>query len=124
MRVLLLAALATVATPAEAADWRYLTANAVGGQVYYDATSIQRTGNKARLWIRVDHSRDRSTRAREVRELWSYDCGAQTTLALSSISYLPNGAILAQRVLADDPFDYTPVIPESIAETAMRLVCR
>jgi hypothetical protein len=123
MRTLLGLIMLGVTVPASAADWQWLTVNASGGVIYYDASSIQRHGDRARIWIRVDHRRDRTTQYRETRELWSYDCRDRTTLALSAIDYLPNGRSVQRRQLADDPFDYTPVIPESVAEVAMRRAC-
>lgn len=117
-------AIAAFAAPTNAAVWRHLTTNDPGGAVYYDASSIRRVGNNVRLWIKVDHSRDRSTRVRLTLELWSYNCDARTTLAISSYNYLPDGTVLSQRTLYDDPADYTPVIPESVAETAMQMVCQ
>jgi hypothetical protein len=117
----ILAALALA--QAAAPGWTYVSTSTVGSRLYYDRSTIQRTGHLVRAWVRIDHSHDRTTRARETKEMWSYDCTQRTTLAITSISYLPNGVALDARYLHDDPYDYTPVIPQSQADTVMRLLC-
>ena len=106
-----------------APGWEYLARDTAGAELYWDPSTIRQVENTVRVWIRIDHSRDRSTRVRDTRELWSYSCAEETTLALSSISYLPSGATANQITRHDTRYDYTPVIPGTLSARVMRLVC-
>lgn len=108
---------------APAANWVAGPVDRQGSKLYVDSESVRKSNGKVQIWIKMDHSEDKTIRIRESRELWSYDCDERTSATLHYTHYNANGTIAASKSKSDSPFNYTPVVPETFGETAMRVAC-
>jgi hypothetical protein len=114
---------ASLATPAFAADWIFADAIDANGTLhYYDADTIQRTGNQVTVWEKWDHSRDKTEKIRERKLRVRYDCAERTSTSLNTIIYFPDGKT---EFFTWEAYQQTadPVVPESIADAKLNAVC-
>jgi hypothetical protein len=94
------------------------------GSIYSaDFDSVRRSGTMAQVWIYVDHSRNRRIAARSSRELWKFDCNNQTTVTLYAVDYDRDGRVLNSQSEMDNPYLYTPVVPNTFGSFAMNFAC-
>jgi len=116
------AAITMAAAPAFAADWIYVTTDVNGAVIYYDADTIQRSGDQITVWRKWDHSRDKTVKERETKSRSRYDCAERTITLLTYINYFPDG-----KVETDTYPTYrqtaVPVIPETVGEEMLNAVC-
>ena len=113
----------TPIAPAYAANWVYVDADADNTVVYYDADTIQRSGDQVLVWVRYDHSRDKTEKARETKVRAIYDCAARTFISRAAITYFPNGNVDTFEVPSYQQRSFS-VVPGSIAEALLEAVCR
>ena len=115
-------ALVMAATPAFAANWILTTGSRANNTVfYYDADTIQRSGNQVTVWEKedvlgeyglMDYSIGRSI----------YDCAERTYTLLNSTNYFRDGT--------NKSYNYAsttyarPITPGSVAEFFLKAVCR
>ena len=109
--------------PAFAVNWIYVDADADNTVVYYDADTIQRSGDQVLVWVRYDHSRDKTEKARETKVRAIYDCAARTFISRAAITYFPNGNVDTFEVPSYQQRSFS-VVPGSIAEALLEAVCR
>ena len=77
--------------PANAANWVYVAENSDGAVYYYDADTLQRSGDAVTVWEKSDHSRDATVKYRAKMSLTRYYCSRRTYALISVITYYPNG---------------------------------
>ncbi len=109
--------------PAYAVNWIYVDADADNTVLYYDADTIQRSGDQVLVWVRYDHSRNKTEKARETKVRAIYDCAARTFISRAVIRYFPNGNVEPFEVPSYQQRPFS-VVPGSIAETLLEAVCR
>ena len=108
---------------AEDNEWSYIgkdTNNAVFYVRTGDVLKGRPNQTSAKAWVKIDHSKDATTSFREGRTLFEINCPAQTYKILTIIGHYPDG-----KSLSDTPI-YAPtkhVIPDSLIEDAVKLVC-
>ncbi len=117
--MVMVAALAVLATPVMAADWR-LTSYSEQGASLVDASSVRvlrpgvRTAWVATVWFTplrgVDYSLSRN----------EYDCGNETSTNIAYYQYRANGTSIDGETVRQAP---ESAAPGSIAEGRMLLVC-
>jgi hypothetical protein len=108
-----------------AANWVRYSTDRQGSIYYYDSESLRESGsNIVRIWIRIDYSNNRSERAREAKHLISLNCAESTFALLSYITYDAQGNITSSRNIPSYAIQYSPIIPESIAESLSNVLCR
>ena len=105
-----------------AANWIYVAANEVGTVFYYDADTIQRSGTQVTVWMKWDHSRDKTAKERERKGRSRYDCEQRTETLLNSTVYYPNGQ---NRSFTWEAYDQSarPVVPDTVGEAILETVC-
>lgn len=91
IKLIVAAALVMAATPATAANWVYVLTSSKGTVYYYDADTIQRSGNQVTVWEKWDHSRDKTVKERETKVRYRYNCAERTGTLLQLTQYYPNG---------------------------------
>ena len=108
--------------PAYAANWVYVVTDPDNAVVYYDSDTLQRTGDEVIVWVKWDHSRDKTVKERESKDRAIYDCSAGTRTVLSIWDYFPNGEVNS---IEYKPSEQTAksVPPDSMGETIMQAVC-
>lgn len=109
-------------TPAAAANWIYVTTGVNGTVIYYDADTIQRSGDQITVWRKLDHSRDKTIKAREAKDRYRYDCAERTDTLLAYTDYYPDGRIEADNIPTYRQ-EASPVTPDTVGETILETVC-
>jgi hypothetical protein len=115
-------ALIFVATPASAANWVYAGENTFKSAWYYDAETIQRTGSKVKVRLKIEHPQDDKAGRAETKENSIYDCDRkQITIVYFQVLYKDG-----EKKVFDVPLSQqlpANVVPESIWDTTLRAVC-
>lgn len=126
-RVLLSAIFATLgfSSPAFASDWRYVTSDSTGTDVYVDMETIRETSDYAGryklAWVKWDHSRDKSRPHRETKLYFKIKCDTFESGIISATRYRADGT-----VLSSDSTSYprlTADIPDTIGYSTTQFVC-
>jgi hypothetical protein len=113
---------AFLGTPAAAANWIYVTNDTYGSVYYYDAATIQRSGNQVTVWRKSDHSRDKTFKERETKLRQRYDCSERTSALLNSTTFYPDGETASENYSVSEQIAY-PLPPDTIAEKILEAVC-
>jgi hypothetical protein len=119
----LLFGLTALSSSAMAADWQYVDKGSDGSVLYVDNASIVRSRNRGQAWVEFDYSKVKSVRHRSSKELWKFNCVARTSFTASWVDYAVNGSVIRSRSPIETEYDYKPVVPDSLGETVMELVC-
>ena len=109
--------------PAYAANWIYVIEDVKGTVFYYDADTIQRSGNQVTVWEKWDHSRNRTIKEREDKVLNRYYCLERTFTILNWVGYYPDGT---NKSFTWGTYQQTadPIVPETSGELMFKAVCR
>ena len=108
--------------PAFAANWVYVDKNVDGAVHYYDADTLQRSGDEVTIWDKVDHSRDATTKLRSTTALIRYFCSRRTYTLISYTVYYANGKIESASWSPNQQTE-TYIAPDTIAESKLKAVC-
>ncbi len=108
--------------PVYAANWVYVTTGPNNVVYSYDSDTIRRSGNQVTVWEKYDHSRDKTTKKRETKARYRYDCAERTDTLLEVVNYYPDGK--------NERFTYdtyqqkeSAVTPDTISEIMLEAVC-
>lgn len=126
LRLIRVAAMLMLAVAAPVrAEWIQVGVSNSGARWYMDGARIRTVGSHKQAWIKVDHSRDPTVTYRSSLELFSFNCSAQTSKLLSYVDYDSYGKTVRTHSEPDYGADigYSPVVPDSIGETMMTVVC-
>ena len=123
MRYLIGAAFALCsATAAQASDWYMFERGKDGAVFYADRESHKREGQFVSTWVKIDLSAVKTASYVEAKQIWKFDCQSKRSITLSSTAYFQDGRS-ETRDNIDNPRAYSPVVPDSIAETLMTALC-
>ena len=103
--------------------WVEVTSTASGTVWYLDVDRSNLSGTRPRAWFRLDHSRNRSERARSTVQLIEFDCDAFRARTTSATDYYPDGTNRLVRG-ASEYARFEEVVPGSVLEGALTAVCR
>jgi hypothetical protein len=113
------AALIMGATPAFAANWVYVVTQDNSAR-YYDAETIQRSGNLVTVWEKWGRSADVCcTLVQRVR----FNCAIRTSTLLAAKVYYFDGSIAADPEYSS-PYTTSVIFPDSPEEKMLKAVCR
>jgi hypothetical protein len=118
-----LIALLLAATPVFAAEWVRTGESYNNAISYYDAETIRRFGKEVEVWIKEDHSRDKTVKYRETKTHLRYNCVLRTFTVYEHIEYSKNGEPLAWIVSADRQRP-SKILPNSHGELMLKLLCQ
>ena len=120
---LILAPITTVAAEDETSEWLYITNDKDGTSVYALRSDIMKgrsNQTRARVWVKLDHSRDKTTQYRESKVLYEVNCPGQSFRSLSYHSY----DTASNRVYSDNTTSsITYIIPETVMESVAIELC-
>lgn len=125
MKLIMVVAVASLfvkSSPAYAVTWIYVVSDDFGTAHYYDADTIQRSGDKVTFWIKSDHSRDKTLRERETKSRSRYDCTQRTRTLLNLTSYYPDGTNKSFAFGANVQ-EENPIAPGTSSELILEAVC-
>lgn len=114
---------ASVGWPAAAQTWQRYARTSAGTVLYLDADSVRRSGDIAHVWVRQDHSLDRTVSHRETKVLWALNCVDQTQALISYVDYGANGTVTRSYTNRSYEIRYDPIVPGSLGHTLFEQVC-
>ena len=116
-------ALVLAAPTAARAEWYRLTTSSDGSLYWVDPTRVRTVAGRRQVWLKGDHGRNRTEKARASMTLLSIDCPASTMKTLSDSRYDSFGKTISSRAFPDFGVGYEPITPQTIAEAVARAVC-
>lgn len=104
------------------AEWIFIGEDQKGAVGYVrrqDVMAGRPNQTAARVWMKLDASRDRTVAFREAFSLIEVNCPAQTTRDLQITLYYPDGSVKTQQMFGASEY----IIPGSNAEVMAKMVC-
>jgi hypothetical protein len=108
-------------TSAHAASWLYLGEPTTNTKVSMDVDGLRRSNGQVTVWVKYDHTKDKSQKARETKQFVRIDCNARTGKALSEIKYDSGGGVIES--LGAMSFREVYIVPDSIGEMVLKAAC-
>lgn len=106
--------------PADGNEWLPVASGANGSRYFIRISDlINSTNQKPRVWIKTDHSKNKTVEYRTMMALITFDCVGETYTTLSQTSHMPDGSI--GRNWKGRQTDY--IEPDSVAEIWASRVC-
>ena len=112
--------LAVLSTSAAAADWVKFYTTSSGAEAFYNAESVQRTGDRARVWVRADPPPADTGDVSSYVGLQEMDCAARTRATLTLNVHYRDGRV--QTIEGDGSFE--AIEPDTTAAAIHDIVCR
>ena len=112
---------AMAAQPNRSASLQQITTTRSGSVWYLDRATLKTDGRTASAWLTMDHSRDKTERARETRALIEFECAGDDYRWVQYFSYRRNGSEMPERV---PPNVTRGIAPGSPVEAAKQALCR
>jgi hypothetical protein len=117
------AALMLAAPTVAWAEWHRVTTSSEVSIYSVDPERVRTIGGRRQVWMKGDHGRNRTEKARSSMTLLSIDCSASTIKTLSDSRYDSFGKTISSRSFPDYGVGYEPITPETIAEGVAKAVC-
>jgi hypothetical protein len=128
MRALLITLMLSLPLVAQAAKWDKV--GSIGGaDSYIDKTSIMKNDKGTRAWSLVSYGKEQTTPDGtpylSMKALHLYSCKERTTTLQMQVFYTEAmGKGEQSRAYKYEKFDPEDVIPDSVADGALQLICR
>jgi len=84
---------------------------------------VKKVAGHKQVWLKGDHGRNRTEKARSSMTLLSIDCATSTIKTLADSRYDSFGKTISSRTFPDYGGGYDPITPETIAEAVAKVVC-
>ena len=110
------------------ADWTNISTNNNGASIYADPTTIQKSGDRIKMWVLFDYRNpiiESGDKVMSIKKHEEYDCKKSQVrlLYLSKHSgRFTEGKILYVNDIPNN--EWVPVVPSSIPEDLWRYACR
>ena len=110
------------------AEWINISTNGNGSTIYADPTTIQKLGNRTKMWVLFDYRKaiiKSGDKIMSIKKHEEYDCNKSQTrlLYLSKHSgRFTEGKVIYVNDIPNN--EWVPVIPGSIPEDLWRYACR
>lgn len=128
MKKLLLAILLTIISTSAMAEWDLVNKGTVF-DVYVDASSIKKDGNKAKMWVIWDFKtpqKDMGQPYLSILDKSVYDCKNETNKTLIRVFYTNNmreGEAVLRLEYADNESKERTIVPDTIGEIEWKAAC-
>ncbi|GAB5483501.1 MAG: hypothetical protein Pars92KO_32580 [Parasphingorhabdus sp.] len=107
-------------TPVDDNEWLTVVTGANGAIHMIRAKDLNNLKNMApRVWIKTDHSKNKTVDYRSMMELVRFDCAADKYTVLSQTSHMPDGTVGHRWKGHDTDF----ITPETVADAWAQAVC-
>ncbi len=100
--------------------WLEYSTSGTGSIYYYNIKSQRNLNDRIEVWVKIDHSKDRTVKARETKHLYEVYCKDQKIRPMQQIEYDAAGKVLAS---FDEPSDSKRVIPETVGSDLWDTMC-
>jgi hypothetical protein len=114
--------LATLSIPAHA-EWVEWSSSTSGTVWYLDPDRMALSPGKVKLWVKLDHARDASVKARSSMQQVSINCRDSKYYVTARTSYDSYGKIMFSQNYTDNGYGYEPIIPETMMESVASVIC-
>ena len=110
------------------AEWINISTNGDGSTIYADPTTIQKLGNRTKMWVLFDYRKaiiESGDKIMSIKKHEEYDCNKSQArlLYLSKHSgRFTEGKVIYVNDIPNN--EWVPVIPGSIPEDLWRYACR
>ncbi len=105
------------------AEWFRVTTSSDGSIYSIDPERVRTVGGRKQVWLKGDHGRNRTEKARSSMTLLSIDCATSTMKLLADSKYDSFGKTISSRTFPDYGVGYEPITPETIGEAVAGTVC-
>jgi hypothetical protein len=114
-----------------ASNWIYLSSGD-DFKVFADSQSIQKTGQKVKVWIKIVYDKPQKGKAinprksiQSTKQLWAFLCNERNAAFLEVINYVDkqSSSIEDSYSWPDTSSEYEGVPPDSKLETVMKFAC-
>jgi hypothetical protein len=122
MKKLAIAALLFALPSAATAEWTFVDTTIDNEDIFIrdeDWLAGRSHHRDARVWVRIDHSRNRKTPYRYTMMLVSINCPAETYRFLHGTAFMPNGRSTSERVSTTSEY----AVPGTIAAEIVEMTC-
>lgn len=102
--------------------WLDVTTTKTGSKfMIRESDAFQASIGKIVAWVKIDSSKDASTKYRESKAQFEFDCSKKTMARRAFVAYAANGTVVYSK---NSPYDYhQPVIPDTAIEAVMEVAC-
>lgn len=101
--------------------WIEYTSSGSGSIYSYNIKSAKHYSDHKEVWIKIDHSKDRTTKARTSKILYEIKCGKQTLRELQSVENDASGIVLS---LYNTPGASNRIVPETVGSALYDEMCK
>lgn len=105
------------------AEWTKVGTTAAGADYFLDPARIRTVSGKVRVWVKMDHRRDRGAAFRSSMTLMAFDCANQLWKMLSVTTFDSLGKAAGSSGMASDYGGYEPILPDSVGERIATFAC-
>lgn len=127
MKHLVVLPLLLLAHPASAQEWIEITTSQSGSVYTVDPEQIRVGEETSTAWMKIDHSNDRTERARYSMVFLRINCAERTYRELTRVSYRADGSTLKQSSQPDMHVYvaslYEPAVPGSVGYRLVTTIC-
>lgn len=129
--LLVLVFLSAIADSSIASNWIYLSSGDYY-KVFADSQSIQKTGQKVKVWIKIVYDKPQKGKAldpkksiQSSKQLWAFLCNERNAAFLEVINYADKQSSSTEDSYSwpDTSSEYEGVPPDSKLETVMKFAC-
>lgn len=110
---------AAVSSPAISANWQQFGTDGDGTPWSLDISSVIRNGGLAQVWVKGEYAASKQG-VKSTKHLWRFRCASHEAATLSWVDYDVSGLVVQE---GSPEAHYEPVVPETLGETALKLVC-
>lgn len=101
--------------------WVEYTSSESGTVYYFSIKSVRQYSDRVEVWIKMDHSKDRTTKARSTKMLYEVKCDKQTIRVLQSVENDAGGSVLSSSDTPDPP---VRIVPETVGSALYDEMCK
>lgn len=104
--------------------WKSVAFTNTGSVWYARLTDLNTlTGDRRKIWIKQDHSRDKTLTIRETMTLYWVECSTLSLAQLSWASTRANGSVVSSGDIPEYQARFARAVPESVGEALAKSIC-
>lgn len=101
--------------------WLEYTSSGSGTVYYFNIQSVRHYSDRIEVWIKMDHSKDRTTKARSSKMRYEVKCDSQTIRVLQAVENDASGSVLSSSDTPDPP---VRIVPETVGSALHHRMCK
>lgn len=119
-------AAALTSAPAAATDWWYVGYTGSGTKEvvhFIDLSTVNTSYDTRKYWTFIIYETISPTGVRKEKQYWEVNCSDRSSTIISYVEYGNNDRLLKSHIFPSYARNQSPVVPESIGESKLNLVC-